>query len=200
MASTKKSLKLQKKLKSASRTYKKILSVTLILVGSALIFGASTTSLGLDLKHPFLKPKTQTAAQVFVPSKEPATLYIPKLSRTLAVSEGEVVNDRWSIAPSGVSYLKTSAAPGNVGNSVLYGHNRQNILGDLYLVKKGDNIYIVVKSGNIVKYEVTETKEVTPESVEILNSSADSRLTLYTCSGFLDSARFVVIAKQTNFI
>ncbi|MBI3341892.1 sortase, partial [Candidatus Curtissbacteria bacterium] len=51
-------------------------------------------------------------------------------------------------------------------------------------------------SGKIVKYQVSDEKEVTPESIDIINATTDSRLTVYTCSGFLDSARFVVIAKQ----
>lgn len=231
MASTKKPQKLQKKLKTATRTHKKLkrtgiilkkpasrakakneslgrvkkffqktLSIAFIIVGSAFIFEASTASLGLDIKHPFLTPKAQITNNFTEPSKSPKTLFIPKLSRTLAVSDGEVINNRWSISLTGVSFLKTSVQPGSVGNSVLYGHNLDNILGDLYLVGKGDSIYVVVESGNFAKYEVVETKEVTSQSVEILNASQDSRLTLYTCSGFLDSARFVVIARQTNFI
>ena len=41
-------------------------------------------------------------------------------------------------------------------------------------------------------------KEVKPNAVEILESADDSRLTIYTCSGFLDTARFVVVAKKAS--
>lgn len=174
-------------------------SILLILIGAALIFMASTSSLNLDWKHPFLPKKTELINQISQPLPKPQTLYIPKLSRTLQISEGTVLGNRWTISPTGVSYLATSAAPGS-GNSVIYGHNLANILGDLYLVQNGDPIYVVLSTGNIVKYQVFEQKEVTPETVGILDPSEDSLLTVYTCSGFLDTARFVVVAKQTNFI
>lgn len=174
-------------------------SILLILAGAALIFMASTSSLNLDWKHPYIE-KVQTAGKAAKVSQKPATLYIPKLNRVLNVSDGEVVNNRWTISQTGVSYLKTTPAPGSKGNSVLYGHNLKNILGDLYLLQNGDSIYVVAQSGEFVKYQVFETKEVTPDSIEILDNANDSRLTVYTCSGFLDTARFVVVARQTNYI
>lgn len=173
-----------------------VLSILMIVMGTVLIFLASTTSLNLDWKHPFLAKEAPIVTKSGKISQKPKTLYIPKLNRVLAVSDGQVINDRWTTSQTGVSYLKTTPTPGTKGNSVLYGHNLENVLGDLYLLQNGDNIYIVTKNGNFVKYQVSEIKEVTPDSVEILNNSKDSRLTLYTCSGFLDTARFVVVAKQ----
>ena len=155
--------------------------------------------MGLDLSHPFLEQEQKLQSpESFKP--QPSLLYIPALSRKLSISEGTVVNNRWTLSPTGVSFYSYSATPGNGGNSVIYGHNLANILGDLYLVQNGDPIYVVLTTGDIVKYRVTEEKEVTPQSIEILSQSNDSRLTVYTCSGFLDSARFVVVAKQTEFI
>lgn len=153
--------------------------------------------MGLDWSKPFLEkenPQTEEKQRF-----QPKTLYIPKLSRVLNITEGKVEGNRWVTSQTGVSFLRSSQLPGK-GNSVIYGHNKDDIFGYLYLVKNGDLIYLVNSDGRIIKYQVFETKEVTPESVEILNQTADSRLTVYTCSGFLDSARFVVVAKQTNFL
>lgn len=174
------------------------LPILTIVTGATLIFIASTSSLNLDWKHPFLAEKTPVVDNTGKISRKPATLYIPKLNRVLAVSDGEFVGDRWTISQTGVSYLKTTPAPGSKGNSVLYGHNLSNVLGDMYLLQNGDSVYVVSQNGALVKYQVSEIKEVTPDSVEILNNSKDFRLTLYTCSGFLDTARFVVIAKQVR--
>jgi sortase (surface protein transpeptidase) len=88
----------------------------------------------------------------------------------LDISDGEVVDDRWSISDTGVSYLTSSVVPGTAGNSVMYGHNKGDILGGLPM-------------------------QIKPTQVEILNQSDDTRLTIYTCSGFLDTARFVVVGK-----
>jgi len=174
------------------------LSILMIFMGATLIFMASTNSLNLDWKHPFLEKEIPTVAKQIKISQKPGTLYIPKLNRVLAVSDGQVINDRWTTSQTGVSYLKTTPTPGSKGNSVLYGHNLENILGDLYLLQNGDNIYVVTRNGSFVKYQVSEVKEVTPQSIEILDNTKDARLTLYTCSGFLDTARFVVIAKQVR--
>ncbi|OGD99509.1 hypothetical protein A3H87_04405 [Candidatus Curtissbacteria bacterium RIFCSPLOWO2_02_FULL_42_37] len=132
--------------------------------------------------------------------EKPAKLYIPRLAKILYISDGQVVDNRWTISETGVSYLTTSAIPGQVGNSVIYGHNRNEILGDLPQVVDGDPIYVILESGDFVKYQVAETKVIQPSQVEILNQSADSRLTIYTCTGFLDTARFVVVARQVGLI
>lgn len=206
MESTKKPRKRQSKVKPKTSPYtsdrflcrfQEIVSILLVLIGSAIVFAGATSLLNLDWKHPFVdRPK-----EIYNSSTQPkpATIYIPKLRRALKISDGQVIDNRWTTSLTGISYLTTSAKPGD-GNSVMYGHNLDNLLGDLYLVKEGDQIFVVLSSGSVIKYQVFQEKEVTPQSVEILDPSQDSRLTLYTCSGFLDSARFVVVAKQTNFI
>ena len=54
---------------------------------------------------------------------------------------------------------------------------------------------VKMDNGEVIKYEVYETRTIKPTDVSILNSTSDSRLTLYTCAGFLDTARFVVLGK-----
>ncbi len=127
---------------------------------------------------------------------KPQKLYIPKINKNLAISNGVVTDNRWTISETGVSYLTSSAIPGRNGNSVIYGHNKNDILGYLPQVVSGDSIFVIMKSGDIIKYQVFETKQVSPNQVEILNNTPDNRLTIYTCSGFLDQARFVAIAKK----
>ncbi len=181
------------KLKLPAYTYL-VFSLILIILGSALIFIASVPQ-----NVPFfLTPKSQpkSAPQI---STKPVKLYIPKIDKILYVSDGFVQGDRWEISQTGVSYLTTSAAPGTVGNTVIYGHNLNDILGYLPNVTSGDSVYVTLANGGYVKYQVTETKEVTPNQIEILNqTTTDSRLTLYTCTGFLDSARFVVVAQKVQ--
>lgn len=164
-----------------------IISLVLIFSGLGLIFLSS-------VGH--LRDSDSSGKQVFeVRQDKPVMLYIPKIAKTLSIADGEVVGNRWSVSETGVSYLVTSALPGTFGNSVLYGHNRQDILGNLPKVTIGDDIYVVAESGEVIKYEVFERKEIQPTQVEILNDVGDSRLTIYTCSGFLDQARFVVVAR-----
>jgi len=163
----------------------------LIILGAALIV--------YPVANKALATITPTIKQQVIStntSSKPAKLYIPKLTKILYISNGQVVGDRWAISETGVSYLVSSALPGQTGNSVIYGHNRNDILGYLPKVTSGDPVYVVLANGDYVKYEVAETKVIQPSQVEILNQSQDSRLTIYTWTGFLDTARFVVVAKK----
>lgn len=182
----------QNKSLSLSPLFYQITSLLLIILGAAILITVSFNRFSQQFS-PVSAPKVESPYQA-----QPVKLYIPKLQKPLIVSNGIVVNNRWQISETGVSYLTASAVPGKVGNSVIYGHNKTEILGNLPRVVSGDFVYVIMKSGDIVKYQVFETKEVSPNQVEILNQTADTRLTIYTCTGFLDTARFVVLAKQTS--
>ena len=190
MANSKPHRKKRKKIFSLNKIIAYTLSLTLILSGSGLILFGGYNNWAIS--PPKIAPDTQK------PITRPVKLYIPKLSKILTVSNGEFVDNRWIVSATGVSYLTSSAPIGANGNSVIYGHNLKNILGDLPTVEIEDKIYVTMDNGDIAKYEVFEKKEILPTQVEILNQSADSRLTIYTCSGFLDQSRFVVIAKLTS--
>lgn len=142
--------------------------------------------------------QTPNDGQVQKLEAKPYKLYIPKLHKILYVSDGVIVDGRWIVSDSGVSYLTTSPLPGKVGNSVLYGHNLDSILGRLPSLSPDDLVYVVMDNGSFYKYKIFERKEVKPNAVEILKNSNDSRITIYTCSGFLDSARFVVVGKLVD--
>lgn len=177
--------------------FKSFLSVLLIFAGAFLIFWGSTR---VFLPGGFiLKPSpTPSSFANQVSNVKPIKLYIPKIRKILAISDGVAIGNRWTISETGVSYLTPSALPGQVGNSVIYGHNRREILGDLPQVKIGDFVWVVLSNGDFVKYQIFEMKEVTPQQVEILTQTSDRRLTIYTCSGFLDQARFVVIGRMVG--
>ncbi len=126
---------------------------------------------------------------------QPLAITLPTLNKTLPIYPSSVSKDTWQTSASGVSYLSSSSLPGEKGNSILYGHNWPNLLGGLAKIRPGDDITVVFTDGSVREFVVAYTTTVSKSQVEILKSSEDSRLTLYTCSGFLDSQRFVVTAK-----
>jgi len=162
--------------------------VLLILFGAGLLLTASFDSVASSISY-------DKYAQRGVAEVKVEKIYIPALKRTLNVSDGFVTGNRWTVSGTGVSHLTSSALPGNPGNAILYGHNRDGILAKLWQVQKGDFIYVTLSDSSISKYIIFERKEIEPDGVEILDDVGDSRLTLYTCSGFLDSARYVVVGK-----
>ena len=175
-------------------------SVGLILSGSALVF-AAVVNQGYGQKAPSPPPVSlETGEQAEENVQKPVKIYIPRLKRTLDVTDGYFADGRWVISSTGVSYLITSGQVGKTGNAVLYGHNTNGVLGGLWRVQSGDFVEVTAESGQVYKYEIFERHEVKPNQVEILNQTDDARLTVFTCSGFLDSARFVTVGKLVSSI
>ena len=172
-------------------------AIFLILAGAGLIFWSSFRQ-GYGGQTPTQTEPQFNQEQTDKEAPKPAKIYIPKLQRTLEVSDGFIKDNRWTISKTGISYLTTSGKLGEQGNVILYGHNTQDVLGGLWKVQAGDIVEVTDSGGNTYKFEVFERKEVKPNAVEILESADDSRLTIYTCSGFLDTARFVVVGKKAS--
>jgi len=164
------------------------LGVSLIIFGSFLVFQRNNPN-----RISFAKDEVGLV-NVETHKKLPVRIIIPSLGIDLPIVESEIKDGKWEVTDIGVSYLKTSPVAGEIGNSVLYGHNWSNLLGNLIKVKTGDEIEVYFSDGNIKRFVVTLIQEVKPNDISVLKSTTDQRITLYTCSGFLDSKRFVVTA------
>lgn len=114
------------------------------------------------------------------------------------ISPITTTKDIWIYPENSLVYLENSALPGETGNTVIYGHNYTSLLGNLTTAKLGDSIELDLSTGEKITYVISNKYSVTPDQTHILNPTSDSRLTLFTCSGFLDSKRLVVIAKQIS--
>ena len=115
----------------------------------------------------------------------PTTISIPSLNITLPVLSEP-------LTPKGVTF----EPHGN--NLVFYGHNWPNILGRLKEVKPGQTINLTY-SANLTKTFVIDTvKIVGPNDTSILQAKDNEVLTIYTCTGFLDTKRLVVVAKALS--
>lgn len=125
----------------------------------------------------------------------PVTVRIPSLSIDLPVHTATIEKGKWPASPTGIMHLSSSPIPGEWGNSILYGHNWQNLFGPMKKIQKGDLVEVELSSGETRMFEVVMTDTVTPDQTHILSQSEDARLTLYTCTGFLDRKRFVVTAR-----
>lgn len=123
----------------------------------------------------------------------PAKIIIKDLNIELPIQKAKS-GKKWQAFSDAVSYLVSSPIPGEMGNSILYGHNWHNMLGKIRGAKIGQDIVINFSDGSRKVFKVKYIQEVSPEQISILNPSLDTRVTLYTCSGFLDSKRFVVVA------
>lgn len=124
----------------------------------------------------------------------PSSIALPNLGISLPVVITYMDGKRWPTTPSGVSYLANSALPGDMGNAVFYGHNWPSILGNLKNTKVGDQLTVQYQDGRSRSFTVDKVFVVGPNATEILAQSETPKITLYTCTGFLDMQRLVVTA------
>jgi LPXTG-site transpeptidase (sortase) family protein len=105
----------------------------------------------------------------------------------------------------GVVHYFGTALPGDMGNVGLTGHSSNYVWAPgkynyvftlLDHLQNGDMVYVDYHSKRY-KYRVVGKKVVSPSQSEVLNQTADRRLTLITCWPiFTDWQRLVVVAKQ----
>ncbi|NIO84481.1 MAG: sortase, partial [Candidatus Aminicenantes bacterium] len=88
-----------------------------------------------------------------------------------------------------------SGIPGQEGNAVIYGHNKAHLFGPIRWLNEGEEIKIINQKGEEYIYSIVQTKTVTSETVAVLAPTETATLTLYTCTGFLDRERFVIVAQ-----
>ena len=123
-------------------------------------------------------------------------ILIDDLGIKLPIFPAKLENGKWEATTKGVSYRVDSPVPGETGNSILYGHNWPSILGSLPKAKPGQEIVILYSDGTNQRFTIKYLQVVTPQQTEILAATTDSRLTLYTCVGFADSKRLIVVAEK----
>lgn len=124
----------------------------------------------------------------------PQRIVIPAIAMDLPVIEAAVVGGFWELSETTASHGAGSANPGDIGNTVIFAHARDELFGPLRNIQKETQIYLFTKD-RWHQYAVVDIKLVDPNAVEVIAPTNDETLTLFTCSGFLDTKRLIVIAK-----
>jgi len=125
----------------------------------------------------------------------PVSITISDLNISLPIIPAKVENDNWEMSYAGASYLTSSPIPGENGNSVIYAHNWTKLFGNLIDAKEGQDITISYADGTQKRFVIKSTSTVDPTESYVLGQTKDQRITLYTCTGFLDTKRFVAVAN-----
>ncbi len=113
--------------------------------------------------------------------------------------EPQVYHDgQWTVSQNQASYLTASALPGEDGNTIIYGHNKRGILGNIRALSGYEKITLTLTDGTLKVYQVQSMKEVAPNDTRLLSPTETETLTIYTCAGLLDSQRFVVRALPVS--
>ena len=128
----------------------------------------------------------------------PVRIHIQAVDIDLPIYETVISNNTWQIADNGISHLAVSARPGENGTIIIYGHNTNDRFGPIRWLNLGDTINITTADKKLFVYKISNIQTVDPTNTYILTSQKGSTLILYTCTGFADLKRYVIIAKPTK--
>lgn len=167
-----------------------------MILGAILIFGRGEQQQGLENTFANEPVKIEGFEEVKKEEdKEPTRVIIPDVGIDLPVSRAEVIHGYWEVFPDKAAWGSGSGYPGEPGNQVVFAHVREGLFLPLKDVKIDDKVYIFTKDGWF-DYKIVEIKEVYPNQVEVVAPTDDETLTLYTCTGYQDTKRLIVVAKR----
>lgn len=168
----------------------KISSKVLILAGLFFLIIPVLFHINQTVQLMFFSPKV-TAVQTI--ASPPISLAIPAVKMILPVEQTTITNGTWGISAKGVSHLSTSGRPTENGAIILYAHNTFDRFGPIRWLPVGKEIVLNTADGKSHFYVISKTFEVYPNQLEVFDQKTET-LILYTCSGFADLKRFIVIA------
>lgn len=180
-------------LRNSQKLQSKLLPLGLILIGLLIfVFGAVSYYQVRILSFDKVPEEVQKSTQEI---DLPVEIIIPSIQIDLKVDPGQIKDGVWQISESSATFLDTSAVPGSGGNTVIYGHNKKVIFGNLPFLSMGQKITIKTKSGKIYNYRADQKYFVGADRVDLVSPSSSEELTVYTCYGLFDSERVVIKAK-----
>jgi LPXTG-site transpeptidase (sortase) family protein len=135
---------------------------------------------------------TREVAKVNFSGIKPVHIKAYPVGIDVDIKPATIINGVWPV------FSETAGLVVNENNTIIYGHNKDNLFGPIRWIKVGSTIEILGDDNKIYLYNVTKIDIVKPNNLEYIKPTVDETLTLYTCTGFLDSQRFIVIAKRID--
>ena len=124
----------------------------------------------------------------------PTRIIIRDLGIDLPIYPAKLINNEWQTTTDGASYLVSSPIPGDIGNSIIYAHDWVSLFGPLLNARRGERVEIEYADKTRKTFVIGQTSVVSYNQTSVLAPTKDRRITLYTCTGFLDSQRMVAVA------
>lgn len=171
----------------------------LLVILLALISGVSLIRAGFLTVQRFLtKPSYHPLlAEIQQKPTLPSALKLPHQPATLPIIPTTVLNGVWSLSGDGVSLLEENSGQNDTGY-IMYGHNWQSLLGSLNQTQIGETITLTYPTGKTETYIVHSKFSVPANRLDVLGLANAQTLLIYTCSGFLDTQRLVVLAQRQS--
>lgn len=124
----------------------------------------------------------------------PIAITVPHQPAILPVIPSPLAQGDWVVSTEGVSLLSTNDQ--ELGY-IFYGHNWNSLLGSLHKTQIGETIQLRYADGRVEAYQVTSSFRVAANRLDVLDlAKGDGSLLIYTCDGWLDSQRLIVLAQR----
>lgn len=123
---------------------------------------------------------------------KPLKIMIPSLDIDLNIIDGTYNKDSktWTLSPDKAQYAIITPLPNNKsGNTLIYGHNTNQVFYSTEDLKIGDEVFITTDNSLIFVYKYKKSSLIDPTDVSIFGYSGPSQLTLLTCNGFFNTKR-----------
>lgn len=131
---------------------------------------------------------TKEVAKIDSSSVKPIHIKAYPVGVDVDIKPAVITKGVWPVFPDTAGYVI------NNNNVIIYGHNKNNVLGPIRWISLGTIIEIKTSDGKLHKYKVEKVDTIDPDNLSYIEKKDEETLTVYTCTGFLDSKRLVVVA------
>jgi len=153
---------------------------------SGALVGTGTASTSAEISQTVLTTPPNTPVEIELPNEH---IDLPIFPTTLE-------KGTWTVSTQGVSLLEPNGeAPEEHSGLILYGHNWSVLLGRLHQAKLGQTMTLTFPKRKDT-YQIVSMFTVNPDQLDVLNLAQPNTVLLYTCTGFMDSQRLVVLAQK----
>jgi LPXTG-site transpeptidase (sortase) family protein len=130
----------------------------------------------------------------------PANISLPRLDIHLNVEDGyyDPSSRQWTLSRQGAFYATGVTTPlsNKKSNTLIYGHNRPELLKPTEKLIKGDQLLIKGRNGKLFEYYYTHDNYASPEETSVLNLPAEKpEVRLMTCEGTFYQYRRIMVFK-----
>jgi len=140
------------------------------------------------------KVSPTVVSEAHLRADRPKRIKIDRVEIQTEILPASITDGIWETSDSTATHLTTSSRPSEGGNVVIYAHNQKPLFANLHQARQGDLITVETEDNRAFQYRIDSITVVDPSQINLVLPTDHEVLTVYTCTGFLDSKRLVVQA------
>jgi len=115
----------------------------------------------------------------------------------LSLNPQEILDGKWPLSDTSGIYLTNSSQLG-IKAKIIYAHNWPSLLVKLPQIQEEEQITLIFNNDKTNLYKVKTISRVKNWQKNLLFDAQENQLIIYTCIGWLDQDRIIVIADQIS--